>query len=457
MSTSPLSRVEELFVRYWDNVLSPTETDELAEILASDPAALDWFQFLSAQAVASAELPAFVPPAFEIEHHGVEKFEEAVGECLLSPAPMNKSNGWSRRKMLGLLGGGLAAGISALVFGRSIWRGRDSRGAEQDETSQLRVVAVQGTATVRAADGRPISTIGAVPTGATVSIQGLGSSATLKYSDGSTVSLLNDSALTVHESGRLLLLHQGMASAELCPREDDQRLTLTTPLLSLSRVNDTSIVVGQGSRSAEIEVLQGSVSVSAPTGEPMTVVRQGELLTVGANGIRTQQPIPMTPEEFAWNLADPLPEGWVVGRREVSGGVPIVRSEAWPDPYYNGTVMYQIRSDKQWARGLFRLVEESVIHVRYRAKRKSPNGQVCFCVRTMQSRCSETGMLEYNDGFEATSPGEWKWLHIPAGSMLANKHTPGFGAPWVGFLVILNTFEVDVGLEVAEFRVTPPR
>ncbi len=459
MNTSPLSRVEELFVRYWDNALSPTETDELAELLASDPAVLDCFQFLSTQAVASAELPPIAFPAFDVEHEAAKESEEAGRECGLGRVPPNKSGGWSRRRMLRLLGGGLAAGISAFAFGRTFWRGRDDRDGrdgEPDETTQVRVIAVHGTATVRAADGKLISATGTVPTGATVSIQGLGSTATLLYPDGSTVALLNDSALTVHESGRLLLLHQGMANAELCPREDGQRLTLTTPLLSLSHVNDTSVIVGQGLRSTEIEVRQGSVSVSAPTGEPMTVVRQGELLTVGANGIRTQQPIPTTPEEFFWNLADPLPEGWVVGRREVAGNTPLVRCEAWPDPYYNGTVMYQIRSDKQWTRGLFRLVEESGIHVRYRAKRNSPKGQVCFCVRTMQSWSSETGMLEYNGGFQATSAGEWRWLHIPAGSMLANKHTPAFSAPWVGFLVIFNTFETDVGLEVAEFRVTSP-
>jgi hypothetical protein len=296
-----------------------------------------------------------------------------------------------------------------------------------------------------------------VPTGSTVSTQGLGSTAVLTYPDGSTVSLLNDGALTIHESGRVLLLHQGMASAELRPRADDERLTLTTALFTLANVNDTSLTVGHGARSTEIEVHHGSVSVSAPTGEPMAVVREGELLTVGANGVRTQQPTPATPGEFCWALAESLPEGWRVGRREVVGGTPVVRCEAWPDPYYDRTVMHQIRSNEQWARGLFSLVDGSTVHLRYRAKRSSPKGQVCFCVRTPQSRCPDTGMLEYNGGFEAgTATSEWRWLRIPAESMLANKHRPSFGPPWVGFLVIINTFETDVGLEVAEFRVSPP-
>ena len=101
-----------------------------------------------------------------------------------------------------------------------------------------------------------------------------------------------------------------------------------------------------------------------------------------------------------------------MGRREVVDGTPVVRCEAWPDPYYNGTVMYQIRSDKEWGRGTFRLTEESGIHVRYRTRRDSPKGQVCFCARTLLSKCSDTGMLEYNGGFQASPDGAWRWLHI---------------------------------------------
>jgi hypothetical protein len=452
VNASPLSRVEELFVRYWDNALCPPEAEELAALLEGDQVALDWFQFLSAHAVVSAELPPVALPGFSRE--GTEP-AESRGECVPTPIPSKELAGWTRRRVLGVLGSGVAAGLGAIALGRTFWPAREGRGRESAEIVPVRVVDVQGTASVRAEDGRTISTTGTIPTGATVSTQGFGSTATLLYPDGSTVAILNDSAITVHESGRLLLLHQGTASAELRPRADDQRLTLSMALLSLARLNDTSMIVGQGSRSAEIEVLQGAVSVSAPTGEPMAIVHEGELLTVGANGVHTQQPIPQTPEEFSWNFAEPLPS-LQVGRREVADGIPVFRCEAWPDPYYNGTVMYQIRSHNEWGRGMFRLVEESGIHVRYRAKRDSPRGQVCFCVRTLQSKCSDTGMLEYNGGFKASTDGAWQWLHIPARSMLANKHTPAFGSPWIGFLVILNTFETDVNLEIAEFRVTSP-
>lgn len=438
MNASPHPRLDELFVRYWDNALTPAEADELAALLASDPVAREWFQFLAAQAVTAAELLA--APVLGEERMPV------------LPQPSVEPRRWSRRKILSFVGGGLAAGIGGVVFGRWFWGGGD---AENRDTGVM-ILKSHGTVLVRGADGSTNPAAESVPTGATIATQGYNSTATLAYPDGSKVLVLGDSALTVQENGRLLLLQQGTASAELRPRKYDQRLTLTTSLLTLAHVNDTAITVGQGRKSSEVEVHHGSVSVSAPTGEPMAVVREGEMLTVGVNGVHTQQPVPVTPDEFSWNLTVPLPEGWLVGHRETVDGTPVIRCEAWPDPYYNGTVMHQIRSNQQWGRGLFRLVENSTVNVRYRAKRSSPKGQVCFCVRTPDSWRPETGMLEYNGGFEATEPGEWRWLRMPAASMLPNKHTPAFGAPWVGFLVIFNTFEPDVGLEIAEFRVSPP-
>ena len=66
-------------------------------------------------------------------------------------------------------------------------------------------------------------------------------------------------------------------------------------------------------------------------------------------------------------------------------------------------------------------------------------------------------MLEWNGTFAAAPPGEWRWLEVRAEDMLRppNRHAPRFGAPWVGFLVILNTYTADLGLKVAEFRVAP--
>jgi hypothetical protein len=52
--------------------------------------------------------------------------------------------------------------------------------------------------------------------------------------------------------------------------------------------------------------------------------------------------------------------------------------------------------------------------------------------------------------------GGWQGLVVKAADLLANRHTPAFDPPWVAFLVIVNSFEKDLGLEVADLRVTRP-
>jgi hypothetical protein len=288
-----------------------------------------------------------------------------------------------------------------------------------------------------------------------VSTQGFGSNAVLAYPDGSTITLMGDSTIRV-DNDRRLRLHQGIVNADIRPSTDGvDKLTLTTTLVKLEGISGVFLTLGQGMRATEVEVQHGSVAVSASTGEPLAVVREGELLTVNESG-HQQQPTPTTPTEFRWDLAQPLPDGWQVGYRDETAAGPVVRPTYWSDPYYGGSMLSQIRSDHRWTRGHFQLLADSVIHVRYRADKPMDRGQVCFCVRSTKTSSSDTGMLEYNGGFKATAPGQWEELDVRAADMLPNDHTPKFGPPWIGFMVIFNTFEEDIGLQIAEFRVTPP-
>ena len=78
------------------------------------------------------------------------------------------------------------------------------------------------------------------------------------------------------------------------------------------------------------------------------------------------------------------------------------------------------------------------------------------CVRAARLPDSETGVLAANAPFENAKPKEWNYLTIRASELLDNVHAPKFAAPWVAFLLIFNTYKADLGLKIAEFRVTRP-
>ncbi|HJZ55366.1 MAG TPA: hypothetical protein VKE74_10430 [Gemmataceae bacterium] len=442
MNESPEeSSLEELFLAYWDNTLTDAQAAELNRRLAIDAEARDAFEAFCLHAVVAADLL-------------VDYATAPAGPG--SPTPGRRR--WSRRRMLGLLGGGLAAGfagVAGAAITRLFW-------ADPPRPSvpgyNVRLVGVQGNVTVETANGRSIAAPGPIQPGSTVSTHGPSASAMLFYPNGTGVTLGGDSDVTVHDEGHRLDLHRGVATAEVRERLPGRpALTLATPAVLMADLSEVLLTLDHAASTTEVGVERGSVSVAAPGGRPLGEVRGGELLTVQADGDHEKQPIPTTPDSFAWNLTRPLPNGWAVGTKAAADDRPVVLPAIYPDPYYGGEKMFQIRSNKQWTRGFFRLESDSQIRVRYRVTHKG-SGQVCFCVRTTDIQSSETGMLEWNGEFVPAAPGQWQELPVRAEDMKLppNKHVPRFGPPWVGFLVIFNTYQKDLGLMVSDFRVTPP-
>ena len=428
-SRPPSPRMEELFLRYWDNSLTSAEATELDRWLADDPAVRDQFNELVMQTVAICEFHAVSRPG---------------------PARARGERWWSRRQVLSW--SGLAAGVAAsVVFGLRQWGGEPTPTPDHSVT----LASASGAVRVGMGPGQPARSGQNLLPGETVTTEGPNSSARLTYADGSVIVLTGDTVMTVSDRGRGLVLERGTATADIRFQPSTaEPISLATVYLTLPRLSGVVMTLGQVLKASEVEVHQGRVTVSAPSGDRLADVLRGELMTVAADGEHHKKPIPTTPEAFAWDLTRPLPDGWHVGHREITTEGPLVRPEFWFDPYHQA-VMSQIRSNHQWARGFFQLSPESVVRVRYRVERPGPS-QVCFCVRSAMPGSSETGMLECNKAFVDALPREWRWLEVRAADMLDNPHAPKFGPPWVGFLVIFNTYREDLGLSVAEFQITRP-
>jgi hypothetical protein len=430
---SPNERLDELFVRYWDGILTDAEAQELEHLLATDPESRDCFQLLCLQAVAAADLPAASartrvwPRSLRLE---------------VGPRPAR----WSRRRVLGYVGG-IAASIAAGVLGWRHW----SRPAPLP----VRLTSTGGAVTVATASGEKVAQPVFVPPGGTLATFGPVSRALLRFADGADISLNGDSVATLADDGRRLVLRQGNATATVPSLTTAAApLTLATAQAVLSRLTGVVITLGCVLQRTDVGVQHGVVEVASPSGESWGEVQEGELLTVFGDGIHRKQRMPPTPDQLTWDIERSRPTGWHVGKVEKTPDGAVVRPELWLDPYYQ-TQMYQIRSDSQWVPALFRLVPESVIRVRYWVEEPGPS-QVVICVRTERPGNPASGVVECNDAFAKARPRQWQWLEVPVKDMLDNRHAPKFAAPWVGFLLIFNTYKKDLGLRIGEFRVTRP-
>jgi len=292
-----------------------------------------------------------------------------------------------------------------------------------------------------------------VPPGSGVSTIGPTSSAVIQLSDGSSLCLSADTVVMVTDSGRLVV-HKGGATADLRPSEGENPVvTVGTPQLGLSTIAGADIDLCSGGRETEVTVQRGRV-IAADLIGGMTAVRDGEMLTFDDRGGPAVRPTPILPDNYVLDFGDRLPEGWRVGHRESTPTGPVIVPELWFDPYHQAD-LYQIRSHHQWTRGLVRLFPDSVVSVKYRADRTA-DGQVALVVRRPRSTFKDCGCLEWSGKYVASPPGEWRTLTVRAADMLNNKETPPFAPPWVAFLSIFNTYTEDIGLRVADFRVTRP-
>jgi hypothetical protein len=444
-----------LFVRYWDDTLTPDEAEELERRLAEDPAAREWFQTFTLQAVAAADLRAArteQAKRSERSERSEDTDTDTDTDADSEPEPAHARR-VSRRRMLAYMSGGLAAGVAAVAFGRWLVP-EQARQVVPDHS--VRLGAIRGEVTVLTADGNKVSTDEPVPPGSTVAASGPGASAILFYRNGTNVALTEDSSVTLGARDDHLRVDRGVVAADLRPPLiGGTPLTLTTAETVLGVGTEAIVTLFQAVSATEVGVQRGLVNVTAPkTGISLGELRDGELLTVQAGGELQKQKIPDTPETYDLKLDRPLAPGWTVGKQSKVGTKPVVQTVRWLDPYYDEH-MYQIRSDKQWNRGFVRLWYDSVVRVRYNV-RQSGEGQVCFCVRTADARSPDTGMLEWKGMYVAdqVEPGKWQTLDIRVGSMLNNRHTPKFCNPWIGFLFIFNTYKEDLGLQIAEFGVS---
>lgn len=420
-------RLDRLVQGYWDGTLTAAEAAELDARLAADPAARDWVRTVCFQAAVTSEWAAAGRP---------------VAEPVPRPTPKV-----SRRRLIAGFGLGTAVGLTGGLLAARLAVGRPPQA--------VRVVWSRGQ--VFAADGfdRPLTAGSVVPAGVSVVTVGTNSAAALECPDGSRLNLSADSAVAVDVAAGWVRLLRGALAADLKAAADPHPpLSLATAAAALTAGGGVELAISSTPDATELQVQHGRAAVTSPAGVRLGEATAGELFTVHADGRHRKQAVPLVPDRYALDLTAPWLAGWQVGTRADTPDGPVLRPAFWYDPYHSA-VLSQIRSHNVWTRGLVRLYPDSELHVRYRADRPA-FGEVVLVVRTPGCVRGATGNLQWDGTFRACLPGEWATLTARADALLDNRHTPEFGPPWVAFLLIFNTFDADIGLCVADVRVSRP-
>ncbi len=434
--TQVTDELDRLISAYWDGTISDSNLSILEARLTSDSLARKWLLTWSQVASLAAESATITGAAGP-----TTKSKPRTGFQI------------DRRKLLVGFGAGTTFGLATGAIFSKWWATNNVSVAVS--RVQVHLLWSLGTVVVRDADGMTLAINEPLPVGGTIETVGTQSSAMLGFGRGSTVCLSAETRLVRSDRGELLTLEQGGIAADLYPSTNvADSLSVASSQLNIVMSGRAEVCLSQSSGSTDLAVQQGqAMVVTGNQPQPMSICK-GELVTVSALQETTIQPVPLIPDELCLDFARQLPKSWTVGESVTRHGRDCVSTQHWYDPHHKAK-LFQIRSQHSYTRGLVRIFPDSIIEVDYHTDRAG-RLEIVFCVRSIPSTRRITGNLEWVGDVQECSDRSWKTLKLRGDELLSHSKTPNVGPPWVGFLLIFNTADVDLGFHVAQVRVSRP-
>jgi hypothetical protein len=409
-------RLDELFVRYWYDILTEAEATELTALLRDDIGAQSQFQFLSVQAIVAAEAVPLTAPA-------------EVRPPLMS-----------RRRMLGLAAG-TAAAVGAAVTLLPVVR------------RQTGAVLVQITGRVLIRSQQAVLGMTLLP-GDTIAVEGVDASAVFRCPEGSELTLTGGTEATLEATGKpQLVVHRGGVGADLKDEAPGQ-ITLATGDTSVAPSGGPArLTLDRSGPKTEVGVFEGRVRMSRRDGQTLFDVNQGEVGVVSPNRVG-KETRPVLTTNYAWDFTRPLPPDWQSGKLLATPEGPAMQAEYWSEKFTPPS--YAVAGPKSWTCGHALVYPDSVLRLRYRVKRRGMV-QVYFVVRPDPIN-GPTAMV-FNIGMwtKVTPLGQWQTTEYVVSDLRMNMPWKvSFDPPWIAFQFGINSFKTDLGLEVSSLDIHRP-
>ena len=357
-----------------------------------------------------------------------------------------------RGKLIAAAIGGLAVAVVLLFF---------IDFGSSDAELEAALGSFEGEVVVTSADGKTVPTslgIGLRP-GCAIETRGSDSFATLEFSDQTRFVLVSDSLARIDDSNlKNLVFREGRLIAQIESQPAGNPFRISAPH-AIVHVMGTKFVLESRREQTDVNVIQGQVAVTDTADENSVEISQGEYVVARGDSPFVVQKT--SDDEAGWSedFEDGLPEHWQSGQFEANelpteskGGVRAAKREI------NGevSVLYEVISHDEWARGLFRYHEDLHLHVKFKMDQPSWIN-VFFIARTNDPKNPKTFLHKF-DEFPLGKAGEWCKVTIPL-SEFQVKTSKGFedipATPdELVFGMNFSSPSPDLGLVIDELSVT---
>ena len=446
-----------LMEAYCNDTLSPSDLEQLEELLLTDPnarrtfrkylgvdsalrdfgdsAAASWLHGSSDVAITRSNSHKPLVGSLQPVHPALRSLTTVFDAWRFVPRR------WTLSIVAALTLVGLATAMT-VFYKRS---GAMENGTLDQVTGDVRVLPADGQA-------RLVGSNTSVGQGDTVRTKGSESSAVVSYTDGTRLTLVGNTSMTC---GDCFVIHHGTLAASIMPQPRDKPLLLATPSAKL-QVLGTRFQIDADEKRTTLSVRQGRVRVIRIQDGTEVEVASGKCATIAEQSQLQVKDIPELSPEWEEDFEVGLPADWKLGEWVTEGLMAGSRGavRATADEAEHGQRTFSIRSHEAWLQGLFTVHKDSHLHVTLKMDR--PNWINVFLVtRTSDPHDPRFSGNYLFDQFPSVEPGRWQTLTFPLGAFKRLHRNAKPLEESVPFQLIFTSTMPDRGLVIDRIWVTP--
>jgi ferric-dicitrate binding protein FerR (iron transport regulator) len=341
-----------LVLRYFDGDLNAAELTELNERLRTDDSCRQRFMEFCTRGMLVREI-------FDPERQANLRRETATPRIQERQTANRK---WRRLGSLALA----ASLLAGVMIGWWFFNTPESRviGSLEMVSGDVRVLTVGGE--VRSAESGSL-----INSGDTVRASGERDQAVFTFADGTKITLIGDTSVTLSDGGKKsAVVHHGNLAVLAKPQPKELPLVLATPTARIQVVG-TQFLLEARRDHTDLSVIEGRVRVTRVDDNQSLEVAGGKRLLTKDRAVFAVQDIPKPPERWELDFEDGLPTGMSRGRfvkdglpAGSQGAVAAVRAD-----HGKYGIHYEIATPESWSRGLFAIHDASHLHFTYKIER----------------------------------------------------------------------------------------